>query len=203
MRVYQFRENQDNFSYLILCGETGAAAIIDPGISAPNQVRQLDLARLELKYIINTHRHSDHISGNSIVKKDFGGVIVASEPDGRQIHGVGKIVRDGEILALGNIKLVFMLTPGHTQGGMCIMAGGKALFTGDCLFIGDCGRTDLPGGSDRELFGSMMRLKELPDGLTVYPGHDYGPKPFDTLGNQKRNNKCLRAETLEEFSALQ
>ena len=203
MKVYQFRENQDNFSYLILCEKTRAAAIIDPGLSVPNQVMQLDLARLDLKYIINTHRHSDHTSGNSVVKKNFGGVIVASEPDGMHIHGVGKIVRDGEILVLGNIKLVFMLTPGHTPGGMCIMAGSEALFTVDCLFIGDCGRTDLPGGSDRELFMTMERLKELPDGLTVYPGHDYGPEPCDTLGNQKRNNKCLKANTLEAFSALQ
>jgi hydroxyacylglutathione hydrolase len=83
------------------------------------------------------------------------------------------------------------------------MAGDKALFTGDCLFIGDCGRTDLPGGNNKELFESMRRLKQLPDGLTVYPGHDYGTKSCDTLGSQKKVNKCLRAETPEEFSALQ
>jgi len=79
----------------------------------------------------------------------------------------------------------------------------KALLTGDTLFIGDCGRTDLPGGSLAEMFTSLHeKIMGLPDELIIYPGHDYGEKPFDTLGNQKRTNKTLRARNLTEFSLI-
>ena len=77
------------------------------------------------------------------------------------------------------------------------------LLTGDTLFIGDCGRTDLPGGNLNEMFRTLQyKIKTLPDHLIVYPGHDYGDKPFDTLGNQKLTNKTLLAKNLREFSKL-
>jgi glyoxylase-like metal-dependent hydrolase (beta-lactamase superfamily II) len=104
---------------------------------------------------------------------------------------------------VGNILLSFLLTPGHTAGGICIIVDEKALVTGDTLFIGDCGRTDLPGGSLEEMFRTLQqKIISLPDDLIVYPGHDYGKKPFDSLGNQKRSNKTLRVRTLEEFSLI-
>jgi glyoxylase-like metal-dependent hydrolase (beta-lactamase superfamily II) len=79
----------------------------------------------------------------------------------------------------------------------------KALLTGDTLFIGDCGRTDLPGGNLAEMFMTLQqKILPLPDELIIYPGHDYGEKPYDTLGNQKKTNKTLRAKTLQEFSMI-
>jgi glyoxylase-like metal-dependent hydrolase (beta-lactamase superfamily II) len=96
-----------------------------------------------------------------------------------------------------------LLTPGHTPGGICIIVDKKALLTGDTLFIGDCGRTDLPGGSLEEMFKTLQeKIFLLSDELIVYPGHDYGEKPFDSLGNQKRTNKTLKAKTLKEFSTI-
>jgi len=95
------------------------------------------------------------------------------------------------------------MTPGHTKGGICIIVDDKAILTGDTLFIGDCGRTDLPGGSLQEMFHTLQqKILPLPDDLLVYPGHDYGEKPFDRLGNQKQTNKTLRARTLQEFSLI-
>jgi len=113
------------------------------------------------------------------------------------------IVSDGSQLKVGNIVLSFLLTPGHTPGGICIIVDGEAMLTGDTLFIGDCGRTDLPGGSLEEMFQTLQtKIMSLSDELLVYPGHDYGEKPFDTLGNQKRTNKTLRARSLKEFSQI-
>ena len=76
------------------------------------------------------------------------------------------------------------------------------LLTGDILFIDDCGRADLPGGSVSDLYNSLQKIKALPDELILYPGHDYGSKPYDTLGNQKRENKMLVAKNLNEFSKI-
>ena len=130
--------------------------------------------------------------------------IVASKEDGNKLSvKPDVIVSDGSQLKVGNIVLSFLLTPGHTTGGICIIVDGKALLTGDTLFIGDCGRTDLPGGSLKEMFRTLQeKIMTLPDDLIVYPGHDYGEKAFDSLGNQKRSNKTLRARTLKEFSLI-
>lgn len=113
------------------------------------------------------------------------------------------IVADGSQLQLGDITLDFLLTPGHTPGGICIIVDHAALVTGDTLFIGDCGRTDLPGGNSTYMFQTLHeKIMRLPDDLIVYPGHDYGDKPFDTLGNQKQTNKTLLVKTMQEFSRI-
>jgi glyoxylase-like metal-dependent hydrolase (beta-lactamase superfamily II) len=113
------------------------------------------------------------------------------------------MIRDKDHLELGTVSLDFLLTPGHSKGGICIIVDNKALLTGDTLFIGDCGRTDLPGGSLDEMFRTLQeKIMTLPDELIIYPGHDYGEKPFDSLGNQKRTNKTLRAKTLKDFSLI-
>ena len=111
-------------------------------------------------------------------------------------------VEDNDELKLGEIGLRFLLTPGHTPGGICITVDNKALITGDTLFIGDCGRADLQGGDVKDLFDSLQRIKELSEELIVYPGHDYGSKPYDALGSQKRTNNALLANSLEEFKKI-
>jgi glyoxylase-like metal-dependent hydrolase (beta-lactamase superfamily II) len=130
--------------------------------------------------------------------------LVASKEDGTHLSiPTDIVVADGSRLKLGEVFLDFLLTPGHTPGGICIIVDNEAFLTGDTLFIGDCGRTDLPGGSLSEMFKTLHeKIMALPDCLIVYPGHDYGDKPFDTLGNQKHTNKTLCAKTLKEFSAI-
>jgi len=202
VKIYTFREGPDNLGYLIHCEASGEAAVVDPGSATADRMGALGLPRLRLRYIIDTHRHSDHVSGNAAVQEAFGGEIVCSEAEAEGIPTASLMVRDRDVLQLGNIRLVFLITPGHTPGGMCIIADSEAIFTGDTLFIGDCGRTDLPGGSESELFESMQRLRQLPDSLTIYPGHDYGESQSDLLGNQKKRNKCLLADNLVAFSRL-
>ena len=98
--------------------------------------------------------------------------------------------------------MIFVHAPGHTSGGICIIVDASYLLTGDTLFIGDCGRTDLPDGSNEDMYATLQMLKNLPDELIVYPGHDYGKKPFDTLENQKKTNKTMLAKSLDIFSQI-
>lgn len=186
MTIKQIKVGFDNFSYIIICPETKKAALVDPGYDASKLIDFIKSNNLDLKYIIVTHYHSDHTGDIKKIKDLFlSSKIIAS----KFIHSrlgvkVDKLVTDKERLNLGNINLEFLLTPGHTPDGLCIIVDNKAIITGDTLFIGDCGRVDLPGGSLEEMYKTLNeKIKPLPDYYIVYPGHDYGPKPFDTIGN--------------------
>ena len=205
MTIEQNRVGFDNFSYIIYCQKTNKAAIVDPGFNTSKLLEFISSNNLELKYIITTHYHSDHTSGIQKIKDSISSSkIVASELDGSKLgRKVDIKVSDGDRLELGEVNLNFILTPGHTAGGICIIVDNEAIITGDTLFIGDCGRTDLPAGDLAQMFRTLQeKIMPLPDHLIVYPGHDYGDKPFDTLGNQKRTNKTLIAKSLEEFSKI-
>jgi glyoxylase-like metal-dependent hydrolase (beta-lactamase superfamily II) len=205
LTIEQIKVGQDNFSYIIYCPTHKNAAIVDPGYDATRTLHFLSSHQLILEYVILTHYHSDHSSESKRIKHLIASSkIVASEQDGKKLPiKPDIIVSDGSQLKIGDITLDFLLTPGHTSGGICIIVDHEALLTGDTLFIGDCGRTDLPGGNLTALFTTLHeKIMRLPDHLMVYPGHDYGEKPFDTLGNQKRFNKTLLAKTLKEFSEI-
>lgn len=110
---------------------------------------------------------------------------------------------DGETFICAKNSKVFVLhTPGHTPDGICLVVDGTWLITGVTLFIGDCGRTDLPQSSSKDLFQSLRRIKELPDSLIVCPGHDYGVVKTRSLAEEKRLNATLLAKSVEEFEAL-
>jgi hydroxyacylglutathione hydrolase len=200
--VEQIKVGFDNYSYLVFCEQSKKAAIVDPGFGASHITDNINNKNCKLEYIIITHHHSDHTSGVNTIKKEFPqSRLVASKEDGRNFD-VDDFITDGDSLRIGNINLKFILTPGHTPSGICIIVDDIAIITGDTLFIGDCGRCDLPGGSLSEMFQSLQKIKELSDHLIVYPGHNYGDKPFDTLGNQKKTNKTLLAKNIEEFSKI-
>jgi len=203
--IEQIRVGYDTFSYIIHCPISKKTAIVDPGYDASKTLEFITSNNLKLEYIINTHYHSDHSNENKRVKNLYPlAKIVASKIDGAKLGmKVDVNVSDGDRLNLGEGSLDFILTPGHTPGGICIIVDNEALITGDTLFIGDCGRTDLPGGDLVQMYGTLNEnIMSLPDHLIVYPGHDYGDKPFDTLGNQKRTNKTLLAKNLNEFSKI-
>ena len=205
MVVEQIKIGFDNFSYIIYCSVSKKAAIVDPGFDASKALKYISSKNLELKYIINTHYHSDHSSESQRIKNLIpASKIVASEQDGKKLDvKLDIIVSDGDRLKIGEVIIDFILTPGHTPGGICIIVDNKVLLTGDTLFIGDCGRTDLPGGNLAQMYESLHeKIMSLSDQLIVYPGHDYGNKPSDTLGNQKRTNKTLLAKNLDEFSKI-
>lgn len=205
LAVEQIKTGFDNFSYVIYCTKTLKAAIVDPGYDATKSLDFISSHNLKLEYVIITHYHSDHSGDCHRIKKSIPSAkIVASESDGAKLNVDADVfVSDGDRITLGNVDLAFLLAPGHTPGGICIIVDNEALLTGDTLFIGDCGRTDLPGGDLAQMYKTLQgKIKPLPDHLIVYPGHDYGDKPFDTLGNQNRTNKTLIAKNLIEFSKI-
>lgn len=185
-----------NFSYLIADDTAGIAAIVDP-VHAANEIMDLaDKSVLKIIYLINTHQHFDHILGNRKVTNRTSAKVV--------LHSCAKIkkdipVEDGDVLPLGSLKLSFIHTPGHTPDSICILVGNK-LITGDTLYVGECGRTDLPGGDSAQLYDSLFnKLMKLDDLIEVYPGHNYGKKRSSTIGYERANNYTLKPRTIQEF----
>jgi glyoxylase-like metal-dependent hydrolase (beta-lactamase superfamily II) len=204
MLVKQIKVSFDNFSYIIYDTSTKESVIVDPGMDIKKQVEFLKLKNLELKYIINTHYHIDHTNRNEKLKELYPDVkIIVSEAYYSKTSIKPQVkVSDNSEMKIGSITLKFLLTPGHTPDGLCILVDNKAIITGDTLFIDNCGRADLPNSNIKNLFESLQKLKKLSDDLIIYPGHDYGPKPFDSLYNQKKTNKALLAKNLNMFSKI-
>jgi glyoxylase-like metal-dependent hydrolase (beta-lactamase superfamily II) len=192
----QIKYAGDNFSYIIADATTREAVVVDPSRNAVAILRFLKEQKLRVKYIVNTHQHGDHVADNETIKSNFGAKIIA--------HKLSKVskdmgVADGDVFGVGSVEIKVIHTPGHTPDGICLLADGK-LLTGDTLFVGECGRTDLSGGSAEDMYSSLFgKLMKLGDDVEVYPGHDYGPEPHSTIDKEKRTNYTLQERTLEEF----
>ena len=176
-----------NFCYIVGCEKTRKAMVIDPGPDVERIVSVAEKESLEIATIVNTHGHGDHTAGNSKLKTLTGAEIIIHALDADGYLEADVLIGDEEILRLGEITFDVIHTPGHTPGGICLHAQGN-LFTGDTLFVGDSGRTDLPGGDRPTLGKSIRRLMELPDHTVIWPGHNYGPTPSSTIHWEKRNN---------------
>jgi hydroxyacylglutathione hydrolase len=193
----QVQQHGDNFSYIIADDTSKEAAVVDSSYNAGEITRSLRAENLKLKYIINTHGHSDHTAGNEELRSTFGARIVA--------HKLSRInldvkVADGDVILVGSIPVKVIYTPGHTPDSICLLVDNQKLLTGDTLFVGECGRTDLLGGNSQNLYYSLFRrILKLNDDVEVYPGHDYGSKPFSTIGEEKRSNYTLEPRSLAEF----
>ena len=177
--------------YVVGCEETREAAVIDPGMESEKETEQiLNFIKqngFRIKYIINTHGHPDHISGNAVIKEATGAPILIHENDAERVKADRKL-RDGDVIQVGTFKLVVLHTPGHTKDGISLL-GDNVVFTGDTLFAGSVGRTDFLGGSYEELMRSIKtKLLSLPDSFKVYCGHG----PSTTIGDEKRHNPFLQ-----------
>jgi len=193
----QVQRHGDNFSYIIADDATREAAVVDSSFNASEIVRVLKTENLRLKYVINTHGHSDHTAGNEELLSSFSAKTVA--------HKLSRInadvaVDDGDVIRVGNVPIRVIHTPGHAPDSICLLVDDKLLLTGDTLFVGECGRTDLPGGNARSMYDSLFnKLLKVGDEVEVYPGHDYGPRPSSTMGEEKRSNYTLQQRSLAEF----
>lgn len=177
----------DNFSYIIGCDKSRKALVIDPGPDAKQLTALAEKEGVAIDLIVNTHGHGDHTAGNDALKALTGASIWIHGKDADRYPQADKFLKDEKQIQLGRISLDVIHTPGHTPGGICLYAQGN-LFTGDTLFVGDSGRTDLPGGDRPTLGASIRKLMQLPDDTVIWPGHNYGPTPTSTIGWEKRNN---------------
>jgi glyoxylase-like metal-dependent hydrolase (beta-lactamase superfamily II) len=195
-------------SYLVACEDSGEALLIDPGGPAPELSAQLRRHGWRLRWIVNTHGHADHIAGNEAWAAATGARIAIHRLDweffrtpamqaAARAEGFPPLTRadvlvtDGQRLPLGAGEALILHTPGHSPGGICLFFPGH-LFTGDTLFVGAAGRTDLPGASLTQLLTSLEeKIMPLPDDTRIWPGHDYGETPTSTLGEEKVNNPYL------------
>ena len=191
-----FVDNSRNFGYLIGDEKSRQAVVVDPSGVATKIIAVLEEERLNLKYIINTHSHQDHTAGNRELAARTGAKILKHES---AAYDVDLKLKDGDVIDLDRISIKIIHTPGHTPDSICLLVDNK-LLTGDTLFVGECGRTDLPGGNSANLYDSLFgKITKLDDAVEVYPGHDYGPRPDSTLGFEKKNNYTLRPRSKKEF----
>jgi glyoxylase-like metal-dependent hydrolase (beta-lactamase superfamily II) len=185
-----------NFAYIIGDETTKEAAVIDPGYNVEKILGQIQQLNAKVKYIINTHSHGDHTGGNASLKEKTRAKIVAhaKSPRPKDIT-----VKDQDTLQLGKLTVKVIHTPGHTLDGICLLVDNK-LITGDTLFVGECGRTDLAGSSAEDMYHSLFdKILTLDDSIEVYPGHNYGNRPSSTIGQERKTNYTLEKRTLEEF----
>ena len=185
-----------NFCYVVEDESTREAIIIDPSWDLDKIIQIIDEQNLNPKYIVNTHWHDDHTRGNEELAAEISVKIVQHEASTLQND---MIVKDGDSIKFGCSELLVYHTPGHSKDSICLVGDGK-IFSGDTLFVGNCGRIDLPGGSSRELYHSLLNvISNLDDGLIMYPGHDYGTSQTSTIGNEKMTNPVMQKISEDEF----
>jgi len=209
-----------NFAYLIGSRSTRQALLVDPAWSVDSLLDRAAADDMDVVGALVTHYHQDHVGGSLFGHKIEGVAdLLARKPmpihtneheaDGvRRVTGAstGDLVRHsaGDVIELGLLRIRLLHTPGHTPGSQCFLveeanAPGR-LVSGDTLFLGSCGRVDLPGSDPEAMYRSLnLTLKELPDETLLYPGHMYASEPSSTMGEQKRSNPFLRVATLEQF----
>jgi hydroxyacylglutathione hydrolase len=197
MKVYQLQVgNMQNFTYVLEDEETKESVIIDPSWDLELVLEIIERNDLKVKYIINTHHHFDHTIGNDAMVQHTKSKILqhTSSTLKNDIR-----ISDGEKIIFGKSELTVIHTPGHSKDSICLVGDGK-IFSGDTLFVGNCGRIDLPGGSAKELYHSLFDiLYKLDDNLMLYPGHNYGSSPNSTIGKEKKTNLVLQPKTELEF----
>lgn len=192
------------FAYIVACKVTKEALVIDPAAEEERILREAESRGYRIKYIVNTHSHIDHIMGNRRMKELTGAEIVIHESEAdalvNQSPGMMQMfhaqpsppaditVREGDLISIGETSLKVIHTPGHSPGSISLYHNGM-VFTGDTLFVGGIGRTDLGGGSFQLLASSIRnKLFKLPDETIVAPGHNYGYTPKSTIGQEKISN---------------
>ncbi len=208
-----------NFVYLVADPVTREAAVIDAAWDIDRIVQLVEADDLKLKAALITHFHPDHLGGDLMGHHIQGAAellernlkikvyIHKSEADFvSRIAGLSQsdlMCTDGtEDLRLGDRSLRFLHTPGHTPGSQCFLVDGR-LISGDTLFIGGCGRVDLPGSDPAQMYDSLVnKLKQLPDDTVLYPGHNYADRVTSTIGDEKRRNMYMRFNRLEDFLGL-
>lgn len=200
----------DTYCYIISDESSGNAALIDPAFDVPKILARAHQSGYTITHVINTHHHADHSAGNAQVLKATGAQLCIHKLDSqglnhltnrafaRMLGGKGsppadRLLSDGDKVTVGAVVLSVLHTPGHTPGGICLYTPGN-IFTGDTLFVGAVGRTDLPGGNAMSLVKAIKtKIYTLPDDTVVWPGHHYGDRPSSTVADERSTNPYTRS----------
>ena len=171
MRVEIISCLQDNYSYLIIDKSNNTACVVDPSEAKPI-INFIEKEHINLKYILNTHHHFDHVGGNKDLKKKYNSVVIGYKDDSYRIPEIDILLKDNQIWKADNFEVKIMHIPGHTTGHICFhFFKEKYLFTGDTLFSLGCGR--LFEGTYGDMFKSLDKIKKLPEDTKIYCGHEY------------------------------
>ena len=189
----------------VVSDDTGEGVVIDPGGMAKEILAYIREAKLSIKAVLDTHGHCDHIGANDAIRDATEAPLYIHKEDGAMISDIRlnlsafmgfkvisrpaeHLLSEGDKISFGNSELEVIHTPGHTKGGVCFVGDGVA-FTGDTLFAGSIGRSDFPGGSERDLIGNIKKkLLALPDETKVYSGHG----PSSEIGWERKCNPYLQ-----------
>ena len=204
-----------NYVYLLGDPVTRDAAVVDSAWDIDAIVETAEADGYRITHDLVTHFHPDHLGGAFMGHSVIGAaelvgrvpatVVIhkAELPFVHRITGLSDsdvtAVEGGDELMIGNLKVKLLHTPGHTPGSQCFLVD-NAVVSGDTLFIGSCGRVDLPGSSPEDMYRSLHDvLATLPDDTVLFPGHNYADRPTSTIGEEKRTNMMLRFRNLKEF----
>lgn len=194
--------------YIVYDEKTREAIVIDPGDDARNILQLINDKGLKVKYLVNTHAHFDHVGANELLKKATGAELLIHEGDSKLLRATAhqarmfgmtapsspqadRFVKHGDVIQAGPVSLKVLFTPGHSAGGISLYGDG-VVFTGDALFAGSIGRTDLMGGNLTTLITAIKEhLMTLPDETVVLSGHG----PQSTIGEERRENPYLNAQS--------
>ena len=186
---------KDNYSYLVIDEKKNIACVVDPSESEPI-IKYLSNNKIDLKFILNTHHHYDHVGGNKKLKEKYGANIVGFKGDQDKIPEIDILVNDQEIWKYEDFEAKIIHVPGHTLGHICFhFYNNKSVFTGDTLFSLGCGK--IFEGTYSQMYESLKKIRELPLDTEVFCGHEY------TFDNSKfcleydQNNKYLKNKILE------
>ena len=192
----------ENFVYLVGSRKTREVFVVDPAWQVDTILGAAKAEDLKIVGALVSHYHFDHTNGIEELLKSVDCPIYVNKKDVPYLGVSSDAVKgtdSGQKVKAGEMEIELVHTPGHTPGSQCFHVSGH-LISGDTLFIGACGRTDLPGGNARELYDSLTgRLMKMDDSTVLCPGHNYAAKPMTTMGEEKKTNPYLICDSLENF----
>jgi glyoxylase-like metal-dependent hydrolase (beta-lactamase superfamily II) len=191
----------ENFVYFVGDKGTREVFVVDPAWQADTILRVAKEENLKIIGALISHYHFDHTNGIEELLASVNVPVYVNKKDHPYMEFASENIKEtfpGQKLKAGNIEITCVHTPGHTPGSQCFHAGDH-LISGDTLFIGACGRTDLPGGNPKELYESLKTLSKFDDKTILCPGHNYSEQPTTTLGAEKKTNPYLLCDSLSNF----
>ena len=201
-----------NYVYLIGSIETRKVAVVDAAWDVDAILEQVAQDDMEITHAFVTHTHPDHVGGR-FAGMEIQGVtellgkcrvkVVVHKAEAEFLKGLSASdmikAESGDSIDVGGVQIQLLHTPGHTPGSQCFLVD-KRIVSGDTLFIGSCGRVDLPGSDPEQMYYSLtQKLMALPDETILFPGHNYSDRPTSTLGAEKQNNPYLKFHSLKQF----